>query len=96
MPKYLYITNHKVPSIQRNGANIISVIIHLKLSKELNYGMYNRQSSRFYTTQLTCCFFRTDETKIIYVDFSRSTSLSKLNVLSGFDSKIIKPNYLAS
>ena len=31
----------------------------------------------------------------IYVALSRSTSLSKLNILSDFDPKIIKPNHLA-
>ena len=30
-----------------------------------------------------------------YVALSRSTSLSKLNILSDFDPKIIKPNHLA-
>ena len=31
----------------------------------------------------------------IYVALARSTSLSKLNILSDFDPKIIKPNHLA-
>ena len=106
MSKDLYASNYKVVPIQRIEANIIISKHSSETFKRTQFPLTLVWACTVHKVQrltllnstvvsLELIKQRSFSPGQIYVGLSRSTSLSKLNILSDFDPKIIKPNHLA-
>ena len=106
MSKDLYASKNKVVPIQRIEANIIISKNSSETFKRTQFTLtlawactlYKAQGLTLLNSTVVSLEFlkkRSFSAGEIYVVLSRSTSLSKLNILSDFDSKIIKHNHLA-
>ena len=106
MSKDLYASKYKVVPIQRIEANIIISKNSSETFKRTQFTLtlawacplHKVQGLTLLNSNVVSLEFlkqRSFSAGEIYAVLSRSTSLSKLNILSDFDSKIIKHNHLA-
>ena len=106
MSKDLYASKYKVMPIQRIEANIIISKNSSETFKRTQFTLtlawacplHKVQGLTLLNSTVVSLEFlkqRSFSAGEIYAVLSRSTSLSKLNILSDFDSKIIKHNHLA-
>ena len=106
MLKDQYASKYKVVPIQRNGANIIVSKNSSETFKRTQFPLTLAWACTVHKVQgltllnstvvsLELIKQRSFSPGQIYVALSRSTSLSKLNIISDFDPNIIKPNHLA-
>ena len=106
MSKDLYASKYKVLPIQRIEANIIISKNSSETFKRTQFPLtlawtctvHKVQGLTLLNSTVVSLEFlkqRSFSAGEIYAVLSRSTSLSKLNILSDFDSKIIKHNHLA-
>ena len=106
MSKDLYASKYKVVPIQRIEANIIISKNSSETFKRTQFPLTLAWTCTVHKVQgltllnstvvsLELIKQRSFSPGQIYVALSRSTSFSKLNILSDFDPKIIKPNHLA-
>ena len=95
MSKDLYASKYKVVPIQRIETNIIISKNSSETFKRTQFPLTLAWTCTVHKVSLELIKQRSFSPGQIYVALSRSTSLSKLNILSDFDPKIIKPNHLA-
>ena len=95
MSKDLYASKYKVVPIQRIEANIIISKNSSETFKRTQFPLTLAWTCTVHKVSLELIKQRSFSPGQIYVALSRSTSLSKLNILSDFDPKIVEPNHLA-